>query len=71
MVFNIRLLQIESDIRIYLLSNQLVIERYNQYIKYYMFDKAKIRIKAVKLNRAEAKCLIYKSLYIALLFFLS
>lgn len=33
MVFTIRFLQTVSDIRIYLLSNQLAIEEYNQYIK--------------------------------------
>ena len=58
-----------SDIRLYLLSNQLVIEEYNQYIKYYIFYKDKIRIKAVKLNRAQAKYLIYNSWYIAVVFF--
>lgn len=54
MVFTIRFLQTVSDIRLYLLSNQLVIQEYNQYIKYYIFYKDKIRIKAVKLNRAQA-----------------
>lgn len=52
MVFTISFLQTASDIRIHLLSNQLVIEEYNQYIKYYIFYKDKIRIKAAKLNRA-------------------
>lgn len=68
MVFTIRFLQTVSDIRLYLLSNQLVIEEYNQYIKY-IFYKDKIRIKAVKLNRAQAKYLIYNSWYIAMFFF--
>lgn len=52
MVFTISFLQTVSDIRIYLLSNQLVIEGYNHYIKCNIFYKAKIRIKAVKLNGA-------------------
>lgn len=39
-----------SDIRIYSLSNQLVREDYNQYIKYDIVYN--IRIKAVKLNGA-------------------
>ena len=69
MVFTIRFLQTVSDIRLYLLSNQLVIEEYNQYIKYYIFYKDKIRIKAVKLNRAQAKYLIYNSWCIAVFFF--
>lgn len=70
MVFTIRFLQTVSDIRLDLLSNQLVIQEYNQYIKYYIFYKDKIRIKAIKLNRAQAKYLIYNSWYIAVFFFL-
>ena len=69
MVFTIRFLQTVSDIRLDLLSNQLVIQEYNQYIKYYIFYKDKIRIKAIKLNRAQAKYLIYNSWYIAVFFF--
>lgn len=68
MVFTVRFLHTVSDIRRYLLSNQLVIEEYNQYIKYDIFYKANIRIKAVKLNRAQAKSLIYNSLYIVVYF---
>lgn len=68
MVFTVRFLHTVPDIRRYLLSNQLVIEEYNQYIKYDIFYKANIRIKAVKLNRAQAKSLIYNSLYIVVYF---
>lgn len=50
------------------MSNQLVLEGYNQYIKYAIFYKAKIGIKAVKSNRAQGKYLIYNSLYLAVYF---
>lgn len=68
MVFTISFPQTVSDIRIYLLSNQLVIEGHNHYIKCYIFYKPKIGIKAVKLNGAWAKYLAYNSLYIVVYF---
>lgn len=54
MVFTVSFLQTASDIRIYAMSNQLVIEKCHQYIKYDTFYKAKMEeMQPSELNTGE------------------